>query len=325
MNSSTPFPFVVGCGRSGTTLLRAMLDSHPELSIPHEAHFVAPMIQKRALYETAAGVDVNRFASDLLSVPAYSRWFSHWGMDESEVRDVVALPSRPIDIGEAFRRLYRGYTARLGKSRQGDKTPTNVLHIPILAAVFPESRFVHMIRDGRDVAVAYLDASFGPSSVWQAARHWRSRVERGRRGGQLVGTERYRELHYEDLVDDPESTLRDLCEFLELTFDDAMLRYADRAEALLKAGLQPEHHRHLFEPPGRVRDWRRDLSTRDVYVFEALAGSSLLEFGYELSGAQPTPGDRLAAGYGWLGWQLRRASKIPKRSHMWARRSFGVE
>ena len=125
--------------------------------------------------------------------------------------------------------MFALYTSRQGKARYAEKTPINVLHIELLADVFPEARFIHLIRDGRDVALSYLDTDFGASSLPEAAVQWRRFVRKGRRSGARVGAHRYQEVRYEDLVADPDTVLRSLCEFIDLPFDPSMLRYHERA------------------------------------------------------------------------------------------------
>lgn len=163
----TVFPFFVGCGRSGTTLLRRIFTSHPALAVPYESHFIVPMcdITVRPRYETPQGFATDNFISDLLAQPAIRRW----QLPEEELR--AALFEHPCDCADAIRRVFALYAYRQGKPRYGDKTAVYVLSIAVLAHVFPEARFVHIIRDGRDVALSWLDTGwdFGPETVEEAA------------------------------------------------------------------------------------------------------------------------------------------------------------
>jgi hypothetical protein len=278
----TPFPFVVGCGRSGTTLLRAMLDSHPELAIPGESYFV---VELAARYRRRA---LRRFPLDrfLDEIAAHER-FRKWGVPEETLREVAA-ERRPRDFADAMRAVFASYARHQGKPRYGDKTPAYVLDLPLLAELFPEGRFVHIIRDGRDVASSLLEIpNWGPEGIDHAAAYWRDRVAAGRRVGSELGAERYREVRYEDLVGDPDTTLRTICSFLELDYDPVMLRYPDRFDELTSSNLLPEQHQKLRRPPSSdVRDWRRELSSDDVRAFEGAAGELLADLGYELSAAR---------------------------------------
>ena len=121
-----------------------------------------------------------------------------------------------MDVAAAITDLYARYAHERGKPRYGDKTPANVLYVELLAAAFPQARFLHIVRDGRDVVPSLMEMHFGPDRFGAAALFWRDRVTRGRAGGRRVGADRYREIRYEDLVAEPEPVLRDICGFFEL-------------------------------------------------------------------------------------------------------------
>jgi hypothetical protein len=275
-----PFPFVVGCHRSGTTLLRAMLDSHPALAIPGESHFVAALARphRRRRFETRRGLDVGLF----LDVVHQSHHFRDWELPEAEV--VASLTAPPAtDVADAIRRLYALYALRQDKVRYGDKTPAYVLAVPAIARLFPEARFVHIVRDGRDVALSNLAISeWGPRRLTDAALWWKQRVGAGRRAGRRLGPHRYLEVGYEQLVRDPESVLRAVCAFLELDFDERLLQFSSRADAILSSVRYPHQHERLRQgPTPGLRDWRAEMEPDDVMMFEALAGGLLGELGYE--------------------------------------------
>lgn len=283
-----PFPFFVGCGRSGTTLFRAMFDSHPDLAIPGESHFIVHLLPQRRRYETATGFDATAFLADLLPHPR----FRLWRLVDEEVRSALERDP-PATLAEAIRAAFGLYAASQGKGRYGDKTPGYVSHLPSLAALFPEARFVHIIRDGRDVALSYLDVSFGPDTVERAAIHWARMVERGRRAGARLGPDRYIEVRYEDLLDDPNTTVRALCAFIDLEFHPHMLRYPDRAASVASGSAFPEAHGRLALPPTKgLRDWRHQMPRRDVAAFELLAGDLLADLGYERTRARAGMGVR---------------------------------
>jgi hypothetical protein len=244
------FPFVVGCSRSGTTLLRAMLDAHPALTVPPESHFAlarSPRALRRALRRDP--------------------WFALWGIDAPDLRG--------LDVPAAVRALFAAYAAARGKPRYADKTPHYVSHLPLLAARFPEARFVHVVRDGRDVALSLLEVPWGPDDLEGAAGHWRRRVLEGRAAA--LRPDRYREVRYEALVADPEGALRPLCAWLGLDWHPALL--APRGAALTVP--YPEHHARLaLAPTPGLRDWRRDMAAADAARFAAVAGDALAELGY---------------------------------------------
>jgi Sulfotransferase family len=285
-----PAPFVVGVTRSGTTLLRLMLDAHPEMAVPPETHFVLDVIRAfKAGPVTAEGfVDI---------VTSHRRW-PDFGLEPAALRERVAELS-PLEPGEALRTFYRLYAERAGKLRWGDKTPGYLRRMRAIERVLPEARFVHLIRDGRDVAVSITGLHFGPQTVQDAAERWARRIRRARRQGAKVRS--YTEVRYEDLVADPEPTLRRICGIIELHWDDAMLEYHQRApERLseitrdLRRGKESREgevipadqrvaiHERASRPPqsDRVGRWRSEMSEADRQVFARTAGDLLEELGY---------------------------------------------
>jgi hypothetical protein len=266
-----PFPFVIACGRSGTTLLRAMLERHPSMAIPPESYFPLSLYER---YGRSAPVDVAALATDLAANVRYR----DWGLDAAATR--AALDGAPT-YPAAIRALYGAYAAARGKDRYGDKTPPFVLHMDLLAGVFPESRFVHLIRDGRDVSMSLVETEFGPRRITRAADVWRRRVERGMASGRALGPQRYLEIRYESLVADPAATLADVCRFIELERVDDMLRPEAATDTAIPE-RERAHHGNLAKPiTAGLRDWRHDLAARDVAAVEAVAGDLLSRLGYE--------------------------------------------
>jgi hypothetical protein len=303
------FPFVVGCGRSGTTLVRAMLDSHPELAIPGESRFIPVLARTRDRYERGGGFDVAAFVHDLEATP----WFRHWGLPADDARSVVAAPGA-TGIADAFRALFAEQARREAKPRYGDKSPQYVMQLPLLAELFPEARFLHVVRDGRDVALAFASADFGPSDIAEIALHWQLRVRRGMRYGRALGPQRYREVRYEDIVAEPEATLRGLCPFLGLAYDPAMLRYPERSRHIAEADRAPEHHyeRLAMAPTVGLRDWRSQMTDTDVAIFEVLAGRTLTAAGYERSTVRPSMAARAQAARTLTSYTWRRlVGRVP--------------
>jgi hypothetical protein len=285
-----PVPFICGATRSGTTLLRLMLDAHPEMAIPGETHFIVPMI--KVSWRQA------RTADELATMITESERWGDFHLDEDELR-VRLRALDPLNCADAVREFFRLYAESQGKPRWGDKTPGYVRSMRLVQKVMPEARFVHIIRDGRDVALSLVPRSWGPSTFAEAADNWRRRIEVARR--QRPHLHHYAEVHYEDLVTDTESVLRRVAEFVELDFDPAMLRYHERAGERLaekardlhkpwgtiSAESRIESHALAERPPqaDRIARWRTEMSDEDRRVYESIAGEALRATGYELGGA----------------------------------------
>ncbi len=174
-----------------------------------------------------------------------------------------------------------GFAAANGRQRWGDKTPNNLLQMPLLASAFPDARFVHIIRDGREVADANRDAPWPPRSLRFWAGWWITSVARARRDGSSLG-ERYLEVRYEQLVAEPGATLNGVLSFLGEPPADDPLAYLARTTQL--RGVLPATQRNLVKPPTTgLRPWRETWSHRDRVDVEAIAGPMLDELGYERS------------------------------------------
>jgi len=286
--AEAPFPFVVGMNRSGTTLLRMMLDAHPDLTIPPETHFVPDLID-------ACRADGATPDSALAAMKAHREW------DDFDFSDADALgwlrDNYGLDPGEAVRGFYRAYAARQGKSRWGEKTPRYVGQMRKIEKALPEARFVHVIRDGRDVALSVLDRTVRDIDAAHVGGRWKKKIEKARR--MAPNLRHYTEIRYEDLITDTEATLRKVCEFIELDWDPAMLEYHERsadrlgemARALPAEGRAQDltverrlaTHAMTTKPPDtdRVSRWKRQMPEDDRQAFEAIAGDMLADLGYE--------------------------------------------
>jgi Sulfotransferase family/Uncharacterised nucleotidyltransferase len=269
------FPFFVGVARSGTTLLRAMMDAHPEIAIPPESWFVTELAARRGTYESRHGFDVERFATDLV---AHER-FARWGIEKDDLRAAIC-ESGPGDYPSAIRSVFSQWATRHGKQRYGDKTPGYLTQLALIVALLPEARIVHLIRDGRDVALSYSD-ELGVSVV-NAMRIWRARVRDAREAGRSLGHSRYREIRYEDLVADPDATLRVVCGFIGLPFSDRMLCHSEHAQQMLAGTPDRHRHRHVELPlTVGLRDWRSQMPAHVIRACGLLAGDLLDDLGYE--------------------------------------------
>ena len=317
MSAPPPFLFVVGCGRSGTTVLRTILDAHPELAVTHESKFVVPLGIRRRRYERPEGFAVDRFVDDLLADPGVR---GNLGLEEGWLRDALAGPVS--DYPDAVRRVFAAYAARHNKRRYGDKMPGSVLRIPLLAELFPEARFVHIIRDGRDVALSTMAIEDAERDPVYFALNWKARVTAGREAGRALGPGRYHEMRYEALIERPAEIINGVCAFLDLAYDPAMLRFFEQRDRVpAKVRSNPRHAR-LAEPLSKgARSWRTDMATSHVEVFEATAGDLLTELGYPRSVPRPSLRAQARAAGGVVRWQARRArARLP--GHL--RRSLGT-
>jgi hypothetical protein len=282
---------IVGSPRSGTTLLRLMLDAHPELAIPPETGFLLVAEQLADERDSLR----ERFFAAVTSFPADAPAWGDFGIPAQAFRRRLA-EIRPFTVSEGLRLFYRMYAERFNKPRGGDKTPMYCRHLQAIQRVLPEARFVHIIRDGRDAALSLRRQWFSPGhDIQTQALYWRDNVLLARQ--QAAGCRDYLELRYEDLVRAPEAELRRVCGFLDLAFHSQMLRYHESAPRRLEEHLgrvradgtvalareqRLLQQAHAMRPPDihRIGRWRKGLSSEDCRQFEQIAGGLLQDLRY---------------------------------------------
>jgi hypothetical protein len=287
-NAVNPYAFIVGCPRSGTTLLRRMLDAHREIAITRETHWIPKRLERR----TGVRPD-GRVTPELLSSLLSDDRFRRMGLDEAELRSLVH--EEPPPTYAAFvSAVFDLYGRAQGKALAGDKTPAYVTRMSMLHGLWPSARFVHLIRDGRDVVLSLLawgrarlpsrPPGWREQPVIAAALLWDCRVRLGVEAGRGLGPRHYHETRYESLTTRPAEECARLCEFLGLPYDDAMLRFHEGRERH-QPGLSAKKAWRPITPG--LRDWRSEMRPRDVERVEAAAGELLAELGYGRAVARP--------------------------------------
>ena len=211
MPASHPRPiFLVSSPRSGSTLLRLILDAHPNIAIPPPGylfHFLYPYMYSYG--DLSDDGNFRELAEDFLAVPTIAKWPITVTVD-----DIVAgAPERSFRGVYEF--LHGTYAETQGKGRWGNKSPRNGFYLDEIKALFPDVKIVHLLRDGRDVAIDLADADFQPHSIYCGALRWDECIRVVEDSSSRLAPESFLEIRYEDLCEDPEATLRGLCDFLE--------------------------------------------------------------------------------------------------------------
>jgi hypothetical protein len=280
--------FIVGAPRSGTTLLQYMLRSHPALSLPTgESHFFIPLYRNAAQFgDLSQAENVRRV---LRAMEAQSAEFLYTDLHGLKF-DVETLTREFVAEGRHTMRdiitgLFEKNAAGEHKPRWGDKTPYYVLHIAKLLEWWPDAQVIHIIRDGRDVALSMFARrhDFGAYNTYHAAREWEKYVEAGREQGQQLPASQYLEIRYEDMIGDQKSALQTICAFLGEAYSDDLLEYK-------KAGIAGKTP--MLQKPIQKSNqdkWRHDMTPWQIRVFESGAADTLRKYGYPLT----TSGKRL--------------------------------
>lgn len=263
-----PVLFVGGAPRSGTTLLRNMLAAHPLIAVPDESYFIHDL--RRDLAGQGRLDDVG-LAWELIRE---HRFFKGWGLGADAVERVLATHP-PTSYADLLRAMFAAYAASQGKPLSADKTPANSQAFVWLAALFPTSRMLHLVRDPREVCMSLALKPWNPWGMSGAADEWAKHVGPALAEVDALG-DRALEVRYEQLVSEPEAELERICDFAGVPFDRVMLGYAGRADVL--PGL---HHARAREAPVRgARRWEGELSDNDLAVIEAFSGDLMDRIGY---------------------------------------------
>jgi Ser/Thr protein kinase RdoA (MazF antagonist) len=278
-----PLVFVLGCPRSGTTMLERMLDAHRDLAMTHETHWVTKHAKRRR--------DLTRdglVRPDTLDAMYADDRFVRMAPRRDEVEALMA--DRPLKYRRLVRLVFDHFRRSRGKRFVGDKSTGGYLRdIGRLREMCPDSKIVHLVRDGRDVCLSMLGwpkaaraagrfPMFRDDPVATTAAWWQWHVRAGMEQGRPLGAEAYREMRYEDLVSEPEQRCAQLCEFLGLDPDPAMAAFhAGRS----RPGQGRSANAAWLAPTPGLRDWRSQMRPEQIEVFEAIAGDTLASFGYE--------------------------------------------
>jgi hypothetical protein len=266
----TPF-FVLGAARSGTTMLRLMLNRHSRLAIPFESHFLRQIFAELPTHRPLDAREAERMAE----LVAGEKNFRTWHLDAADVRRELVRRA-PAPLAALVDALFRMEIAPTGKPRWGDKTPQYYVCWRQLMGLFPGSRLIHIIRDGRDVNLSLERVGWhGPTST-DRARYWQERVEMAHAAARELGPDRNLIIRYEDLVLDSRATLEAVCDFLGETFEPRMLEFFEDADAHL-SDIDGDVHGKLHRPP-RPEDigrWRQEMPVERQREFEAIAGTAL--------------------------------------------------
>lgn len=301
-----PFPIIVGCRRSGVSLLKVMCASHPRVAVLPDASFITDLAPTWA---AASPFDHERFVDQLYR----DGHLTDWQLPRIAVEDLFRADP-PTNYPAAVRQILTIWTGLQYRDRYVDGTSGTIDHLPVLTQLFPEAKVIHVVRDGRHVGASMLELGL-VDRLEDAAMFWHRQVAGTRRTLLSLPTGRHYEVRYEDLVSAPVSTLEAICRAVDLDYHEDMLDYQPLARRVVHAAPRPHEHRYLAHPlRSGLRNWQRDLPLEAVDRFDALAGDLLRELGYELRRPRPPVPTRLRAHAHRRGWRRRLRSQQPAPS-----------
>jgi hypothetical protein len=272
--------FIVGTERSGSNLLRLLLNEHPSIAIPHPPHILKEMVPLEPLYGDL-GVDANfrRLVQDVVRLVQLH--FSPWDVELDADAAFQEAPGR--DVYGVKAAVYDQYRRAKGKRRWGCKSTFVIHHVDRVRRLHPAARFIHLVRDGRDVAASAKNSVFNHFHPHYVGRLW-SREQKLAIDLARSAPEATLTVRYEDMLDDPEGALRKICDFLREDFVPEMLRYHEGREARVLAD-QSRSWKNCAKPVLKENrsKYRAALSASEIRAFERQAFEELVHFGYPLA------------------------------------------
>jgi hypothetical protein len=283
--TEVPPLFMFGFERSGTTFLSMLVGAHPEIAVPLSTtglwyHYAG----KIAEYSGLADQDsVERMVQDLLGEKRVQMW------DADLIAGDLLPDIRIADYPSVVSAFHKAYAAKQEKPCWANIDIASLYSMDTANDWFPNAKFLHIVRDGRDVALSHVTYRYGLSTTTEVADHWVRDLHTNMKMGRIIGPERYKIIRYEDLVNDTETLLREICEFIGVRYSEEMLAYPQMVESKI-----PPDRRFLWpalnKPPQAANSyrWKTGMSKVKRNVFESHAIDMLKQLGYETFDSVPT-------------------------------------
>ena len=278
MQTQTKNPiFLVGCPRSGTTLLQQMLDAHPAVAIAPETFFIRRFWLQREYYgNLSQDMNYHQLIEDIIAIPE----FKEMGLDASNFRE--AAWSNPRDYPSVFCLLFEQFAHKRKVNIVGEKTPNHLLYMPILQEFFPSARFIHIIRDPRSVVKSWRKVPWSNGSLARDAEVWRRYMNTARLCPASIKASLFN-LYYEQLVTAPEENLQALCHFLRLKYDPAMMNYHHKESGTINTIREPWKANAKNQiSQASLGNWQTELSPRMVREIETVVWPEMKYLGYKV-------------------------------------------
>jgi hypothetical protein len=266
--------FVVGMPRSGTTLLSAILDAHPDIAMMPETHFYT---RCRPSADDPAAALREAWARLRQQPGVQDMGFSEAEM--AEVWEEVRAQGTP-NPAALLRELGASFARRAGAAAWGEKTPDHLPHVPALLRDFPDAVVVVLVRDPRDVCLSLRGLPWNQDSLPESAWKWRRYAQRTHRYRRDFSS-RIHEVRYERLLEAPEQVIRDVLDWVKAPFDPAVLAFHERRPGPADAEREPWKGKvHQPIDPENKAKWRDRMGPAERWVVQQIAGRWLRDAGY---------------------------------------------
>ncbi|MEZ5084185.1 MAG: sulfotransferase [Bacteroidales bacterium] len=287
--SSLPFFFIIGRPRSGTTLLRTLLDAHPNVIIPHESPVILNLFNRYIKKVNWSEKDIRNFYNDLKS----QHIFSHWNINENELFSSLLECKGEFTYQGLIKVLYSRFTSVYKKKNTqiiGDKNPVYSYNFNRLFPIFPNARIIHITRDYRDQIVSMKKMDFEMPDPALMAYRWKISVKEISAYTRKYPNQFY-SLKYEDLVSDPEMKMTEVCNFLGIEYKKEILDFhtIENVSEFLPVEAMNKFHSSLLNPISvkKVNSWKTNLSNKEIKIADFVVGEYAERSGYSRNEKSP--------------------------------------
>ena len=303
MSSDRPI-FVVGCPRSGTTMLSLMIHAHPRLAMPPESRFLLKVWRAREKFGDLSTPE-QRLALGKACVRTGSK-VRDLGLDPQETLD--AILAAPPTLGSAFGTVFKMFADKHGAARWGDKRPAYYAEVDVLLRLFPDAQIVHIVRDGRANVASLKKMPWWPYDSIGSMAAWSQAEYCSQRNTGRLPDDTFHVIRYESLVGDPEPVLRELCRFLDEDFDPAMLEPSEVRDVVPEKKIWHTNLNNSVSTD-RVESWRKGLEPWELGLMETVLRRKLKRWDYAISGDGARPSPKLVAKYAKDAFERRSAMR----------------
>jgi len=279
MSSEDDAPFfIVGSGRSGSTLLRMMLCTHSKVTIPPETYFIAPLIEQLPINQILDEKQVSLVVDIMTS---HYRW-PDMGMSRDYLITKLSGLQTPF-LRDVLKIIYDYHLGIEKKVIWGDKTPVYIAIVPRLIELFPTAKIIHLVRDGRDVTKSFQATGWYGPWLHKNTREWQRAIQHYRRYTLEYPDIDIHEVKYEDLVLETEQTVKGVCDFLNIDYEHGMLNWRGTMKGKIPA-REAYIHKKIARQPEKsdVFRWKSEMSKRELLVVESFIYNDLKYAGYSL-------------------------------------------
>ncbi len=279
-----PVFFVVGRPRSGTTLLRTLFDAHPNITFPPECQFIINLYPRYGKINNWSEKEILDFYNDLIK-----EWlFDTWKIDSRKLKDQLLKFTGSHSYGTICKVVYLEYNSLFEKGNIefiGDKNPGYAIYTKQLLKIFPEAKFIHIIRDYRDNFVSIKNVDFELPVPSLVVQKWKYFFKKFRKDSHQMPN-RYMVINYENIAREPEKSLKELCDFVGINFDKSVFNFHEKKDEILKQypeGYIKTYHTSLMNKvnTSKIGVWKKKLSDKQVKLMDHTVGKIAEEAGYE--------------------------------------------